>query len=129
MFKPINEFDDCNLNIESGLSNLLNLELELLDIEKLEQKNTETQVHPFSVIQTFKQSLSHIVKQDLKQKKNNIYKKILEEKKKILEYEIKKNNYIININSYIETDQIKELKLVPATYPNKDLKNISILNQ
>ena len=82
MFKPINEFDDCNLNIESGLSNLLNLELELLDIEKLEQKNTETQVHPFSVIQTFKQSLSHIVKQDLKQKKNNIYKKILEEKKK-----------------------------------------------
>jgi hypothetical protein len=136
MFKPINEFNDCNIKIKNSLSILSNLKLKYLDIilkleqaQKLEhaQKLEETQkyqlslIQTFSLIQTLSDSFLHILIQDLLRKKNSLYKKIVEEEKKILEYEIRKNDYIIFINSYINTNSEKELKLVPAKYPNKDI--------
>lgn len=114
MFRPINEFEDCNINIETSLSNLLNLESKLFDIEKLEKINIQTLVHQKSLIETFKLSILHTLKQDFK-------KQILEEKKKMLEYEIKKNNYIIYIASCTEIDSKKKVIFVPPIYPFKHI--------
>lgn len=137
MFRPINEFDDCNINIEISSSNLLNLkselfgiirELEQLDIriqiQELEQLNIKVQMQQlekFSLIKTFLQSSSYLLKQHLNKKKNILSKQILQEEKKILEYEIKKNNYIIYIASDI--DSKKEPILVP---PRQSIKHMHI---
>jgi hypothetical protein len=137
MFRPINEFNDCNINIEISSSNLLNLKSELfgikqqleqldtrIQIQQLEQLNIRIQLQQleqFSLMKTFLQSSSHLLKQHLNKKKNILSKQILEEEKRILEYEIRKNNYIIYIASDIEIDSKKEPIFVPPRYPIKHI--------
>jgi hypothetical protein len=106
-------------------SELFNIEqqIEKLNIhpEQLEKITIQKQLEQFSLENTFLQSSTHFLKQHLIKKKNIIYKQILEEEKKIIDYEIRKNNYIIYISPYIETNFKKELILVHAKYPIKHI--------